>query len=115
MQRAGGVPDVLKQGGEPAGQGAIRSGGDAPGADGVSGRGSMAGAPEQGAAGTAPQERLHGASCGRQPTGEPIVIASGLGWGERLRLALQDIGETWRLRRLVWMLAFLDIKLRYRG
>jgi len=33
----------------------------------------------------------------------------------RHRMALRDLGEAWRLRRLCWTLAWLDIKLRYRG
>ena len=120
MQRAGEVPDVLAQSADPAGRGAIASAEVAPGAGGVSGRGSAASgssadASGRNAAGAAPHERSHGASVGREATGEPMVIAAGLGWGERFRLALQDVTETWRLRRLVWTLAFLDIKLRYRG
>ena len=31
------------------------------------------------------------------------------------RMAMRDLGEAWRLRRLCWTLAWLDIKLRYRG
>jgi len=30
-------------------------------------------------------------------------------------MALRDLGEAWRLRHLCWTLAWLDIKLRYRG
>jgi len=44
-----------------------------------------------------------------------LVITAGLGMGGRLRLALTDLADTWRLRRLVATLAFLDIRLRYRG
>lgn len=44
-----------------------------------------------------------------------LVIVAGLGMMGRLRLALTDLADTWRLRRLVATLAFLDIRLRYRG
>jgi lipopolysaccharide transport system permease protein len=45
----------------------------------------------------------------------PLIIRSGVGWGTRVRLAASDLAETARLWRLVWALAFLDIRLRYRG
>lgn len=44
-----------------------------------------------------------------------LVITAGLGWPGLFAQAGRDIAETWTLRRLVWTLAFLDIKLRYRG
>ncbi len=33
----------------------------------------------------------------------------------RHRMALRDLRDAWKLRRLCWTLAWLDIKLRYRG
>jgi lipopolysaccharide transport system permease protein len=47
--------------------------------------------------------------------GARLVINSGVGWPSRIRLAGADLGEAGRLWRLVWSLAFLDIRLRYRG
>ena len=41
-------------------------------------------------------------------TPEPTLAA-------RHRMALRDLVGAWRLRRLCWTLAWLDIKLRYRG
>jgi lipopolysaccharide transport system permease protein len=41
-------------------------------------------------------------------TPEPTLAA-------RQRMAVRDLREAWRLRRLCWTLAWLDIKLRYRG
>ena len=41
-------------------------------------------------------------------TPEPTLAA-------RHRMALRDLFGAWRLRRLCWTLAWLDIKLRYRG
>ena len=41
-------------------------------------------------------------------TPEPTLAA-------RQRMALRDLREAWTLRRLGWTLAWLDIKLRYRG
>lgn len=44
-----------------------------------------------------------------------LVISAGLGWPGLFAEAGRDLRETWALRRLIWTLAFLDIKLRYRG
>ncbi|MEE3500545.1 ABC transporter permease [Acidiphilium acidophilum] len=44
-----------------------------------------------------------------------LVITAGVGWGGLIVQAWRDLAETWSLRRLIWTLAFLDIKLRYRG
>ena len=41
-------------------------------------------------------------------TPEPSLAA-------RHRMAVRDLSEAWSLRRLCWTLAWLDIKLRYRG
>lgn len=46
---------------------------------------------------------------------ERLVITAGVGWPERVKLAFRDIRDAGRLWRLVWSLAFLDIRLRYRG
>ena len=46
---------------------------------------------------------------------KPLVINAEIGWGGRVRRAGADLGETAKLWRLVWSLAALDIRLRYRG
>jgi lipopolysaccharide transport system permease protein len=42
-------------------------------------------------------------------------IRAGLGWPDRLLLAVEDLRESTTMWRLVWTLSILDIKLRYRG
>ena len=42
-------------------------------------------------------------------------LAADRGWRQRTALACQDLVEAFKLYRLVWALAFSDIKLRYRG
>ncbi len=44
-----------------------------------------------------------------------LELHPGLSLGERQRLAVRDLREAMRLWRLGWTLAFLDIRLRYRG
>jgi lipopolysaccharide transport system permease protein len=44
-----------------------------------------------------------------------LELASGATMAARQRMALRDLLETARLWRLCWTLAWLDIKLRYRG
>lgn len=44
-----------------------------------------------------------------------LELHPGLSLGERQRLAVRDLREAMRLWRLCWTLAFLDIRLRYRG
>lgn len=49
------------------------------------------------------------------PAASPIIISASRGWGERVRMALADLGETFRHWPLVWTLSLFDIRLRYRG
>jgi lipopolysaccharide transport system permease protein len=44
-----------------------------------------------------------------------LELLPGQSLGERQRLAVRDLRESARLWRLCWTLAFLDIRLRYRG
>jgi lipopolysaccharide transport system permease protein len=44
-----------------------------------------------------------------------ITIKAAHSWASRLRNAVDDVAEMWRLLPLVFTLSFLDIKLRYRG
>lgn len=52
-----------------------------------------------------------------KPFRQPVrfKLAADQGWKQRLRLAIQDVQEGIGLFRLIWALAFADIKLRYRG
>lgn len=51
----------------------------------------------------------------RQRRHAHFSLAADRGWGQRFGLAAADFGEGLRLWRLIWTLAFADIKLRYRG
>lgn len=44
-----------------------------------------------------------------------FTLAADQGWGQRLSLAYKDIQGAAKLYRLIWALAFSDIKLRYKG
>ncbi|ABQ29961.1 ABC transporter permease [Acidiphilium cryptum] len=44
-----------------------------------------------------------------------FTLSADRGWGQRVRLASTDLVEGAKLWRLIWTLAFYDIKLRYRG
>jgi len=48
-------------------------------------------------------------------TSRPVAIAATHSWRDRVAMAVKDIDETLRLWPLVWTLALLDIRLRYRG
>jgi len=48
-------------------------------------------------------------------TSRPIAIAATHSWRDRMMMAAADLDETLRLWPLVWTLALLDIRLRYRG
>jgi lipopolysaccharide transport system permease protein len=47
----------------------------------------------------------------------PVVLdlSANQTWRERHRAAMRDLVEGWQLGRLCWTLAWLDIRLRYRG
>lgn len=49
----------------------------------------------------------------RQP--QYFSLAADTGWSQRLQLAFADLKDGLQLWRLIWALAFSDIKLRYRG
>ena len=44
-----------------------------------------------------------------------FALSADRGWGQRFRLAFADLREGASLYRLIWALAFSEIKLRYRG
>lgn len=44
-----------------------------------------------------------------------FTLSADRGWAQRCQLAVTDLKDGFRLWRLVWTLAFSDIKLRYRG
>ena len=59
-------------------------------------------------------ERLFAESSGRiEPTA--FVRSAQPSWSDRQRLAAEDVGTAFRLYRLCWTLACLDVKGRYRG
>lgn len=57
------------------------------------------------------------AEMGVKPFRKPVrfTLAADQGWKQRMRLVYQDFHEGVTLWRLVWALAFSDIRLRYRG
>lgn len=57
------------------------------------------------------------AETGLKPLKEPVryKLVADQGWKQRWHLLYQDLQEAAKLYRLIWALAFSDIKLRYRG
>lgn len=46
---------------------------------------------------------------------KPDVLSTDKGWPQRFAFAAKDIADGLKMWRLVWVLSFSDIKLRYRG